>query len=244
MGLHGDRLTNRAFGYNLLYVQQVKIMTESTVTDRERNGARTKRLVLDAAEALFAERGYQGTSLNDVATSAGVSRGTPGYFFGSKAELYQAVIDRCFEGVRQAIRSGKERALASGRGAEVVLAGAVADYFDFMTDHPRFVRLMEWEALSGGEQLPDTPPLVEVVREALDAMSLELEVGPAQRESTAQLLLSIISLSWFPLVHSRTVLLALGLDPADPGFAEARKRHVVELVVRGAREQLALAVSE
>ena len=221
----------------------MNLMAHTPSPDRERNGARTRQTVLDAAESLFAERGYQGTSLNDVGSEAGVSRGTPGYFFGSKARLYQAVIDRCFDHVRQAIRSGKERALASGKDAETVLAGAVSEYFDFMTEHPKFVRLMEWEALSGGTQLQQAPPLVEVVREALEAMSAELEVGPSHREATAQLLLSIISLCWFPLVHSRTLLLALGLDPADPGFAESRKRHVVELVVQGAREQLALAAT-
>ncbi len=215
----------------------------SPPSDRERNGARTRLTVLDAAETLFAERGYTGTSLNDVGVEAGVSRATPGYFFGSKASLYQAVLDRCFERVRHAIRSGKERALASGKDAEVVLAGAVSEYFDFMIEHPKFVRLMEWEALSGGTKLQQAPPLVEVVREALEAMSAELEVGPSHREATAQLLLSIISLCSFPLIHSRTVLLALGLDPADPAFAESRKRHVVELVVQGARERLASAAT-
>ena len=218
-------------------------MTNAPRPDRERNPARTRQRVLDAAETLFAERGYSGTSLNDVGAEAGVSRGTPGYFFGSKASLYQAVIDRCFERVRHAIRSGKERALASGKDAEVVLAGAVSEYFDFMIDHPKFVRLMEWEALNGGSQLQQASPLVEVVREAIEAMGVELEVGPSHQQATAQLLLSIISLCSFPLVHSRTTLSALGLDPSDPAFAESRKRHVVELVVQGAREQLALAAT-
>ncbi len=218
-------------------------MTNAPRPDRERNAARTRQRVLDAAETLFAERGYSRTSLNDVGAEAGVSRGTPGYFFGSKASLYQAVIDRCFERVRHAIRSGKERALASGKDAEVVLAGAVSEYFDFMMEHPKFVRLMEWEALSGGSQLQQASPLVEVVREALEAMGAELEVGPSHQQATAQLLLSIISLCSFPLIHSRTALSALGLDPSDPAFAESRKRHVVELVVQGAREQLALAAT-
>ena len=68
--------------------------------DRERNGARTREAILDAAEALFAERGYEATSLNDIGAAASVSRGTPGYFFGSKLELYRAVLARCLEQVR------------------------------------------------------------------------------------------------------------------------------------------------
>ena len=66
------------------------------LSEKERNPARSREAILDAGEALFAESGYEGTSLSDVGTLAGVSRGTPGYFFGSKAELYRAVLERCF----------------------------------------------------------------------------------------------------------------------------------------------------
>ena len=94
--------------------------------ERERNAGRSREAILDAAEQLFAERGYDATSLNDVGAAAGVSRGTPGYFFGGKQPLYRAVLERCLERVRQAVRSGQVRALASREPPEVVLAGAVA----------------------------------------------------------------------------------------------------------------------
>src|SRR5690606_30257718 len=103
----------------------------------------------DAAAALFAERGYTATSLADVGLKAGVSRGTPGYFFGSKAALYSAVIDRCCDEVRRAVRSGRTRARESGRAPQDILAGAVGDYFDFLHAHPEFVRLIERAALGG-----------------------------------------------------------------------------------------------
>ena len=94
--------------------------------DRERNPDRTREAILDAAEQLFANQGYDVTSLSQVGQAAGVSRGTPGYFFGSKADLYRAVLERCFGEVRRAVASGRERALASGQAPDVVLAGAVA----------------------------------------------------------------------------------------------------------------------
>ena len=78
----------------------------SPLLDTDRAGSRsTREAVLDAAERLFAERGFEATSLNDVGAAAGVSRGTPGYFFGSKAELYRAVLERCFAEVRAAVRA-------------------------------------------------------------------------------------------------------------------------------------------
>ena len=201
-------------------------------TDRERNAARTSEAVLDAAEALFAERGYDATSLGDIGALAGVSRGTPGYFFGSKEELYRAVLERCLAQVREAVRSGRERTLAKPHDPAVILAGAVGEYFDYITANPNFVRLMEWEALSGGRQLREVPPHVAAAEEALSALADELGLDPT-RGDAAQLLLSIIGMSWFPLVHGSTVLAALGLDPTDPAFLEDRKRHVVALVLHG-----------
>jgi len=200
----------------------------------ERDPDRTREAILDSAERLFAAKGYEGTSLTEVGAEAGVSRGTPGYFFGAKADLYRAVLDRCFERAREAIHSGKARALASGERPEVVLAGAVAEYFDFITRHGNFVRLMEREALSGGSRLDDALPHVSVVQEAVAAMADELAAAPGEEEPTAHLLMSILSLCWFPLVHTQLVR-ALGLDPEDARYREARRRHVVDLVLRGAR---------
>ena len=204
------------------------------IFEAERAGSRTTReAVLDAAERLFAERGFEATSLNDVGAAAGVSRGTPGYFFGSKAELYRAVLERCFADVRAAVRSGRERALASGESADTVLAGVVSEYFDFITANPNFVRLIEWEALTGGRNLDAVPPHVEAAREALSALSDEVALESGHPGDAAQLLLSVIGLCWFPLVHSGTMLRALGIDATTPEFLQARKRHVVDLVLSG-----------
>ena len=202
--------------------------------ESERAGSRTTReAVLDAAERLFAERGFELTSLTDVGAAAGVSRGTPGYFFGSKGELYRAVLERCFAEVRAAVRSGRERALASGEPPATVLAGVVSEYFDFITANPNFVRLIEWEALTGGRTLEAVPPHVEAAQEALAALSAEVALDPDRPGEAAQLLLSVIGLCWFPLVHSNTMLRALGIDATTPDFLQARKRHVIDLVLSG-----------
>lgn len=203
--------------------------------DRERNATRSREAILDAAERLFADRGYEATSLTDVGAAAGVSRGTPGYFFGSKEELYRAVLERCLERVRQAVRSGRERALASREPPEVVLEGAVGEYFDFILANPAFVRLLEWEALAGGHQLATLPPHLQAAQEALGAIMTELAFEPAEDEAARQLLISMLALSWFHVVHGPTVLRALGLDATAPAFLAERRRHVVSLMVQGLR---------
>jgi len=205
-----------------------------TSLERERNPARSRAAILDAAERLFAEKGYEATSLSEVGTAAGLSRATPGYFFGSKQELYDAVLERCFAEVRDAVRTGRERALASNQPPEAILTGAVSDYFDFLAARPNFVRLIERRAL-GGPGLQAGGGHLSAGHDALAAISAELGLDDSPSGDAAQLLLSIIALCWFHLIHAHTVAPAVGVSLDDGADLERRKRHVVGLVLHGLR---------
>lgn len=209
-------------------------MAQRPEREKERNADRSRGAILDAAERLFAERGYDATSLTEVGAAAGVSRATPAYFFGSKAELYQAVLDRAFAEVREAVRAGRARALASSQRPDAILAGAVSDYFDFLAARPNFVRLIEREALGGARQLEGAGH-VSAGQEALAAISAEMGLDEAESGDAAQLLLSIIALCWFHLIHARTVAPAVGVSFDTTDDLERRKRHVVDLVLHGLR---------
>lgn len=206
--------------------------------ERGRNAERSREAILDAAEQLFAERGFEATSLSEVGTRAGLSRATPGYFFGSKAELYRSVLDRAFAGVRAAVQSGRQRVLSGNHPPESVLAGAVRDYYDFLAARPNFVRLMEREALGNSPTGADVSPRLAAGQEALAAISEELGLGTADSRENAHLLLSIVSLCWFPLVHGSTLLRSIGLEADDPEFAQERKRLIVDLLLHGVSSRL------
>jgi AcrR family transcriptional regulator len=66
-------------------------MTTTRMTAAERKDA-----VLDAALVEFAERGYAGTSTEDIARRAGISQPYLFRLFGTKKELYIASVTRCF----------------------------------------------------------------------------------------------------------------------------------------------------
>jgi TetR/AcrR family transcriptional regulator len=210
--------------------------------EKVRDAERSRAAILDAAERLFAELGYDATSLTQVGAVAGVSRGTPGYFFRSKAELYQAVLDRSFAEVREAVRAGRARALASQESPETILAGAVSDYFDFLAARPNFVRLIEREALNGG-RLPEGVSHISAGQEALAAISAELGLDDSPSGEAAQLLLSIISLCWFPMIHTRTVAPAVGVRLEGAEELDRRKRHVIDLVLHGIRGRSAFTTT-
>ncbi|MFI6595965.1 TetR family transcriptional regulator [Nonomuraea sp. NPDC050536] len=53
----------------------------------------SRRLLMEAAAGLFAERGYRQTSFADIADKAGISRGSIPWHFGNKLGLLEAVVD-------------------------------------------------------------------------------------------------------------------------------------------------------
>jgi AcrR family transcriptional regulator len=61
----------------------------------------TKDRILDAAEALFMEHGFEATSLRSITTTAGVNLAAVNYHFGSKEELFQAVLTRRLDPMNQ-----------------------------------------------------------------------------------------------------------------------------------------------
>lgn len=73
----------------------------------------TRTQILDAAERLFAERGFHGASVRAITDLAGANLAAVGYHFGSKAELLAAVVRRVIEPINAAQGAGLDRLLAA-----------------------------------------------------------------------------------------------------------------------------------
>lgn len=70
-------------------------MVFPTVQLRTRNAAATRAALLKAARSRFADRGYDATSLRDVAADAGVDAALVVRYFGSKEDLFAAALNAC-----------------------------------------------------------------------------------------------------------------------------------------------------
>src|SRR5512135_1854730 len=66
-----------------------------------RDPAMTKDRILDVAEALFMEHGYEATSLRSITATAEVNLAAVNYHFGSKEELFEAVLTRRLDPMNQ-----------------------------------------------------------------------------------------------------------------------------------------------
>jgi AcrR family transcriptional regulator len=84
---------------------------------------RTRRAIEQQAVVLFAEKGYQATSIQDIATAAGYSKATVLYQFAGKAELLAAVLEQPAGTVAALVEEASQ--LAPGEAQEVTITGFV-----------------------------------------------------------------------------------------------------------------------
>lgn len=105
---------------------------------RGRAQARTpdpRAKILDAAEALFAERGFDGVSMRDIAFSADVRLGLATYYFPAKQALFEAVIARRTEVLNERRRSALSRLAERGTWEiEDVLVAFIEPYLGLSLD--------------------------------------------------------------------------------------------------------------
>jgi len=112
----------------------------------ERGG--TVSRVLDAAETVFAESGFAGASVRDIAARAGLNAASLYNYYPGKQELYEAVVDRALFPILE---------LLGGLAGSAAADDASLDVVDVVVDHiarrPAIARILHYEALAGGESI-------------------------------------------------------------------------------------------
>lgn len=205
---------------------------------KSRDAERSRTAILDAAENLFASEGFQGASLAAIAKRAEVSVGLPGYFFGSKENLYRDVLHRVFErrnAAMDAVTTAAEELLsASPDDGEAALHRLVEGYVNFLMDNPTFVSLLSRDALehAGNREVqPRHSP--EFVKRMIQVMEQSGVAGAA--DNPDHLFLTFIGMCYFPLEHDATIVAGMGHRAWTPAFQQKRVDHIVRLLLsRGA----------
>jgi TetR/AcrR family transcriptional regulator len=105
---------------------------------RRSSGTRTRAEIVAAAERHFAERGFEATRLDDIATEVGIRRAAIFYYFKDKQELYAAVLDEVFGDWTAALPTG-------GSPAERLEASLIG-WIDYVSRRPTIARLILREA--------------------------------------------------------------------------------------------------
>ena len=112
-------------------------------------GEETATRILDAAEDCFARKGYDGTTLRDVAEIVGIRIPSLYNHFESKQALYGAVLERGITPIRDLLA----RAVESDDEGYADPAATIRDVMALLRERPSLPRLIQYEMLAGGEQL-------------------------------------------------------------------------------------------
>lgn len=197
-------------------------------TPKIRDAERSKTVILEAATQLFAAKGFEATSIAEIAKKAGVARGTPSYFFGNKDALLKAVVAglnaRALKIVPDALEQAGENPSAA-RLLEVFVDG----YLDFQYQNPEFLQVIHWLSRHSN-------PLMSLahwdsLETMIGAVMLTFKNTPLEREDPRQVVLTIVGMCNAHLTYAHSLVGPLGFEGGTPEFLEARKAHLKRLMI-------------
>jgi TetR/AcrR family transcriptional regulator len=143
---------------------------------RSRDAVRTKAEILAMATSEFATKGYAGARVDEIAARTSTTKRMLYYYFGSKEQLYVAVLERAYAVIRS-LEQELDVEHLDPQDAIRQLAGLT---FDHHESHPDFIRLVSIENIHHAEYLARSEVLPGLASTALEVLTGILARGAAE----------------------------------------------------------------
>jgi TetR/AcrR family transcriptional regulator len=185
--------------------------------------------ILDAAESVFAARGYHGASTREIAEAAGIGKRMLFYWFASKDDLYRAVLDRIVD----AMADIHER--FSGEPAEQGLAAGVEAMTRFAAANGNAVRVLLREIMDDGPYVAELAAdrLAPLFGTAQGEVSRSMGEGRYAAGDPMHVLLSVGGVTLFYFLNLPILRHLWDADPLAPEVIEERVRMTTDLLLHG-----------
>ena len=192
----------------------------------------TRDTVMEVATREFAEHGYSGARVDEIAERTRTTKRMLYYYFGSKEGLYTAVLERAYARIRAAERDVDVEHLdpvaAIRRLAELT--------FDHHEAHPDFIRLVSIENIHRAEHMRSSERIADLSMPALDRIARILErgreAGVFHRDVEAvDLHMLISSYCVFRVANRHTWQTLFGRDLTDAALRDRYRTMLGDVVV-------------
>lgn len=193
--------------------------------------AETASRILAAAEESFAERGLAGARTERIAARAGVNKALLYYYFGSKRNLYRAVLRNLLEQLSRVIARDD-----SGAGsARERLVSFVEGYFDFLASHPTYPLLMQREAMESRGEVDwmKREYFLPFRRRFLHLIECGIRAGEFRRVDPKQAVFSVMGATTSYFAAAAIWSAFHGRDLLRPAALAARRRALVDFLSYG-----------
>lgn len=190
---------------------------------------RTRQRLIDAALALFAERGFEGVSLRDIAVRAGTTHGLLRHHFGSKTGLWEAVVDEADR--RFVARVPDFTDLVATPDPRDAVEMIVESLLDAARRHPAIVLLLLQEGIVGGERLEYVLRQIAPLRSATGALLNRLHAaGRLTALDEDAFFLLVLGAVTLPVALAPLSRAVTGVG-ATEGRAVDEARHILDLLL-------------
>ncbi|MFI5891733.1 TetR/AcrR family transcriptional regulator [Actinoplanes sp. NPDC051513] len=202
-------------------------MTASPPVERRRDAERTRAEILTVASAEFADRGYDGARVDEIAARTSTTKRMIYYYFGGKRQLYVAALESAYARIREAEQQVSVDHLSPAdairRIAEVT--------FDHHEANPDFIRLVSIENIHRAEHIARLPEIVRINTPAVLLLDRILtrgrETGEFRTDVDAiDVHLMISAFCFFRVANQHTFGAIFGRDLLDP----ARRSHYRQML--------------
>jgi AcrR family transcriptional regulator len=155
---------------------KLRVVTAEPRPEPLRDAERTRADLIKVASAVFAEQGYSGARVDEIAEKTRTTKRMIYYYFGGKEGLYLAVLENAYRGIREA-----EQHLQVDHVNPVDAIRAVAEMtFDHHIAHQDFIRLVAIENIHRGEFIGRLDTLRSLGQPATSLLDQILTLGREQ----------------------------------------------------------------
>jgi TetR/AcrR family transcriptional regulator len=211
-------------------------MARSARQANRRDPDRTRNAILAAAQTEFAANGLSGARVDAIARRARANKRMIYHYFGSKAGLYLAALERVYEDLR-----GTERTLDLARLPPAAAIRRLAEFtFDYSQAHPEMISLINNENLHRARHLRQSRKVRDLHSPFVQMIDSILQRGVAAGVFRAglnpvELYITIAALSYFYLSNNATLSVIFGRDLSADAALRRRKRHNVDMILHAIR---------